>query len=141
MKVFIGLLLALISSMALAEEATETSKTEAAKEDAKKIEWQNTTISDATIKKVQEAKYEYNKCVVNEMKKAIYIKVDSRNATESIIKVCEPILSNIRTVYLEEKIPEVIADRHLKQMRTQTTRNVLQQMMFNDAARKSAGQP
>ena len=39
-------------------------------EEASKEDWQNTTISDATIKKIQESKYVYKKCVVDEMQKA-----------------------------------------------------------------------
>jgi hypothetical protein len=44
-------------------------------------------------------------------------------------------------VYLDEKVPDVIADRHLKQIRTQTTRGVLQQLMYLEAARTSANIP
>jgi hypothetical protein len=43
----------------------------------------------------------------------------------------------MRDVYITEKVPEIIADRHLKQMRLQTTRLVLQDMMFNEAARST----
>lgn len=105
-------------------------------EDAKN-EWHNTTLSDATIKKIQDVKYNYNKCITADMRKIDYMKQDSRFATENIIKACEPNLAEIRKVYLEEKVPEVIADRHLKQIRIQTTRGVLQQMMMLEAARKA----
>jgi hypothetical protein len=104
-------------------------------EEASKDNWQNTTISDATIKKIQEAKYVYKKCVADEMQKAPYQKQESRQATETIVKQCESILSKMRDVYITEKVPEIIADRHLKQMRLQTTRLVLQDMMFNEASR------
>lgn len=120
---FLGLLLC--STLAFAEQEKPTE------------EWHNTTLSDATIKKIQAAKFEYNKCVSTEMQKADYKKIDTRNATEAIIKKCENILGDIRKVYLDEKVPGVIADRHLKQIRTQTTRGVLQQMMYLEAARKS----
>lgn len=116
----------LFSVTATAEQATE--------------EWQNTTITDATIKKIQESKYEYKKCVGEQMQKPAYLKMDSRNATDEIIKYCEPVLSKIREVYLAEKVPGVIADRHLRQIRMQITRNALQGLMFEQAARK-AGQP
>lgn len=133
MKAFFwAVLVAFVTSACVAEETK--------KEEVKKDEWQNTTISEGTIKKIQEAKYGYNKCIVNEMKKSDYVKVDSRHATDSIIKNCESVLADMRKVYLEEKVPDVVADRHLKQMRIQTTRSVLQQMMFNDAARKASGQ-
>jgi hypothetical protein len=102
-----------------------------------KSEWQNTTISEATIAKIQAAKYEYKKCVSDEMQKPAYSSQESRAATEVIIKQCEPVLTKMREVYLAEKVPEVIADRHLKQMRLQTTRDVLQNMMYAEAARQS----
>lgn len=104
-------------------------------EEPSKDDWQNTTISDATIKKIQESKYVYKKCVADEMQKAPYQKQESRQATEAIVKQCENVLAKMRDVYIAEKVPEVIADRHLKQMRLQTTRLVLQDMMYNEAAR------
>ena len=100
-------------------------------------EWENTTISDATIKKIQESKYAYKKCVADEMRKAPYQTQESRKATEAIVKQCESVLAKMRDVYITEKVPEIIADRHLKQMRLQTTRLVLQDMMFNEAARST----
>ena len=102
-----------------------------------KDEWQNTTISDETIRKIQDSKFNYKKCVAEEMKKKEYQSQESRTATEAIVKQCETVLSQMRDVYLAENVPGVIADRHLKQMRLQTTRLVLQDMMFNEAARAS----
>jgi hypothetical protein len=108
--------------------------------DDAKNEWQNTTLSDATIKKIQDAQYQYKKCVGGEMQKSAHQQQESRPATEEIMKQCESVLSQMREVYLAEKVPGPIADRHLKQMRMQTTRNVLQNMMLNEAARKSGQQ-
>ncbi|MDI1279609.1 hypothetical protein [Methylobacter sp.] len=108
--------------------------------DDAKNEWHNTTLSDATIKKIQDAKYQYKKCVSDEMQKTAHQEQESRQATEEIMKQCESVLSQMREVYLAEKVPSIIADRHLKQMRMQTTRNVLQGMMFGEAARKSGQQ-
>ncbi|MGZ5030404.1 MAG: hypothetical protein ACXV8I_07375 [Methylobacter sp.] len=103
-------------------------------------EWQSTTLSDATIKKIQDAQYQYKKCVAGEMQKPAYQEQEIRSATEAIMKQCESVLSQMREIYLAEKVPDTIADRHLKQMRMQTTRNVLQSMMFSEAARKSGQQ-
>jgi hypothetical protein len=114
--------LLLISTVSFAEEPS-------------KDDWQNTTISESTIKKIQESKYVYKKCVADEMQKTPYQKQESRQATEAIVKQCENGLAKMRDVYIAEKVPEVIADRHLKQMRLQTTRLVLQDMMYNEAAR------
>ena len=109
--------------------------------DDAKNEWHNTTLSEATIEKIQAAKYEYKKCVSDEMQKPAYQQQDSRNATEAIIKQCEPVLAKMREVYTGAEVPGIIADRHLKQMRLQTTRDVLQNMMFSEAARKAGNKP
>ncbi len=130
MKHLVFLIVLLVSTSAFAKDT---------KEDAKN-EWHNTTLSDDTIAKIQAAKLDYKKCVIDEMQKGGYLKMDTRNATDAIMKQCETVLGKMREVYLAEKIPEVVADRHLKQMRMETTRKVLQNLMFAEAARK-AGQP
>lgn len=126
MKQVIFLSLLLLSASAYAEES--------------KDEWQNTTLSEETMKKIQEARYQYKRCVGDEMQKPEYQTKESRVSTEAIIKHCEPGLAKMREIYIAEKVPEVIADRHLKQMRIQTTRTALQGMMFSEAARKSSQQ-
>ncbi|MDP3331394.1 MAG: hypothetical protein Q8Q40_04375 [Methylococcaceae bacterium] len=126
MKQIIFLSLLLLSASAYAEES--------------KDEWQNTTLSEETMKKIQEARYQYKRCVGDEMQKPEYQTKESRVSTEAIIKHCEPGLAKMREIYIAEKVPEVIADRHLKQMRIQTTRTALQGMMFSEAARKSSQQ-
>ncbi|MDO9424277.1 MAG: hypothetical protein Q7T40_08830 [Methylobacter sp.] len=108
--------------------------------DDAKNEWHNTTLSDATIKKIQDAGYQYKLCVSAEMQKPAHQQQESRRATEEIMTQCESILSRMREVYLAEKVPGAIADRHLRQMRMQVTRNVLRGMMFGEAARKSGQQ-
>jgi len=105
-----------------------------------KNEWHNTTLSDATIKKIQESSYQYKKCVSAEMQKPAYRDMDIRIGAEQVVKQCEPVLAQVRSIYLEEKVPEVVADRHLKQMRLQSTRSVINTMMLNEAARKSGQQ-
>ena len=106
-----------------------------------KNEWHNTTLSDATVEKIQAAKYDYKKCVGDEMQKPAYQEQDSRKATDTIIKQCEPVLAKMREIYTDAEVPGVIADRHLKQMRLQTTREALQGMMFSEAARKAGYKP
>jgi len=105
-----------------------------------KNEWHNTELSNTTIANIQKAKLEYKKCVSDEMQKPAYKMMDTRLATDTITKMCEPVLGKMREVYLAQKVPAIIADRHLKQMRIHVTRNVLQNLMFAEAARKS-GQP
>jgi len=71
------------------------------------------------------------------MLKPGYAKIESRNATDAIIKQCEQVLAKMRQVYIDAEVPEVIADRHLKKMRIQITRRVLKQQMFAEASRKA----
>ncbi|NOQ36370.1 MAG: hypothetical protein GQ569_10835 [Methylococcaceae bacterium] len=104
-----------------------------------KNEWQATSLTEELIKKIQQSQLHYKECVIAEMQKPAYNELKSKSATEEIIKQCEPALGKMREVYLEEKVPEIIADRHLKKMRIQTTRKLLKELMFKEAA-KAAGQ-
>lgn len=109
--------------------------------DDAKNEWHNTTLSDATIEKIQAVKYEYKKCVGGEMQKPANQNLDSRKATDAIMKKCDPVLTKMREIYAAAEVPDVIARRHEKQLRIQTTREALQGMMFSEAARKAGSQP
>ena len=102
-----------------------------------KNEWHQTTLSEATIKKIQQAQFQYKKGVADEMQKKGYAKIESRSATDAIIKQCENVLSQMRQVYIDAEVPGVIADRHFKKMRISITRRVLKQLMFAEAARLS----
>ena len=103
--------------------------------DDAKNEWHATTLTETVIKNIQQSQFKYKKCVMDEMQKKGYAKIESRNATDAIIKQCEKTLSEMRQVYLDAEVPGVIADRHLKKMRITITRRVLKQMMFAEAAR------
>ncbi len=102
-----------------------------------KNEWHGTSLTEATIKKIQQAQYNYKKCVTDEMMKVGYAKIESRSATDAIIKQCEKTLAKMRQVYLDVEVPGIIADRHLKKMRFDITRRVLKQLMYAEAARKA----
>lgn len=123
-RLFVALMLA--AGLVCAEEAKE--------------EWNETTLKDETIQKIQQAQFTYKKCVVDTMQKPDYAKMESRNATDAIIRLCEPTLAEMRKVYTDAEVPGVIADRHLKKMRIQVTRNLLQELMYAEAAKK-AGMP
>lgn len=123
-------LLIVLSFVANLAYATETPKEE----------WKETSLSEDTIKKIQQAQFTYKKCVIDEMRKPDYGKLESRNATDVIARYCEPTLGEMRKVYTDAGVPGVIADRHLKKMRIQVTRSMLQELMYVEAAKK-AGQP
>lgn len=123
--------LSLTSLPAYAEETDKPSPKE---------EWNDTSLSDDTIQKIQQAQYTYKKCVTDTMQKPDFSKLESRNATDAIIKLCEPVLAEMRKVYTDTNVPGPVADRHLKSLRIRVTRNLLQELMYIEAAKKS-GQP
>lgn len=133
MKAVLFLMFLVSTGAVYAEESKEASE-------APKEEWHDTTLSDEVIQKIQQAQYGYKKCVVDAMRKPEIAKSESRNATDTVIKSCEPVLADMRKVYTDSAVPGEIADRHLKKMRIQVTRNVLQELMYAEAAKK-AGQP
>lgn len=81
----------------------------------------------------------YQNCVNQQMMKFSGIDMDSRAATDMILKACEPILADIRERFLEQEVPEAIADRYLKRKRTRMARNVLFEMMRLSAMRENSG--
>lgn len=123
MKYLLIAALLMVTTVSRAEEASE--------------EWNETTLKEETIQKIQQAQFTYKKCVVDAMKKPEHAKMESRNATDVIIRACEPTLAEIRKVYTDADVPGVIADRHLKKLRIQVTRNLLQELMYAEAAKKS----
>jgi hypothetical protein len=126
MKAVLFSLFLITASGAFAEEA--------------KDEWQGTSLSDETIHKIQQAQYGYKKCVIDAMRQPEIAKQESRYATDSVMKKCEPVLGDLRKVLLDTGVPPAGADRQLKHTRIQVTRNVLQELMYAEAAKKS-GQP
>ncbi|HIA44454.1 MAG TPA: hypothetical protein EYO51_05000 [Methylococcaceae bacterium] len=98
--------------------------------------WQPTTLSDASIKKIQTAKHQYNQCISKEITGLNIGSLDVRDAAHHIIKSCEEKLSIIRQTFLDENVSTLLADRYLKMSRTQTTRTTLKHLMFLDAAKK-----
>jgi hypothetical protein len=127
MKPVLFLMLLMSSSWTFAEDAKE--------------EWHETTLSDDVIHKIQQAQFGYKKCVIDSMRKPEYAKLESRNATDVVIRECEPVLADMRKVYTDSDVPGVVADRHLKKLRIQVTRNVLQELMYAEAAKKAGAQP
>lgn len=125
MKIRLFVILMLVASVAGAKEAGQ--------------EWNATSLSDATIEKIQKAQFNYKKCVVDEMKKPQHLSLESRHATDAVIKNCEPTLAGMRSIYIDAGVPGKIADRHLKALRIKVTRNVLQELMYLEAAKKAGG--
>lgn len=119
-----------------AEAPKTVQKTTDAPQTADK-QWNGSTLSEATIKQVQEDKYNYRQCVYKEAQKQGYQKIDSRVATDAVIKQCEPTLAKVRTTFSNEGVPDIIIDRFLKKTRVDMTRKILQSLMFAEASRKA----
>ena len=113
----------------------DSSNSAALTSDSKSQSWESTTLSDTTIKHIQEAKHQYLLCITTEAKKLYKTNMDSRAATDLILKQCEENLAQIRTVFEQEKVPVAITDRYLKKTRTQTARKVLEEMIIAAATR------
>lgn len=99
--------------------------------------WNGSSLSTETMQKIQTTKYEYKQCVYKEASKQGYKKIDSRVATDAVIKQCESALTKIREVFTNDGVPTVITDRFLKKTRVDMTRKILQSLMFAEAARKA----
>lgn len=104
-------------------------------------EWAETTLSEETIQKIQQAQINYKQCAVDAMRKPDYTKLESRQATDAVIRSCESVLADMRKVYTDVEVPGAIADRHLKKMRIDVTRKVLQQLMYVEAAKQAGAKP
>jgi hypothetical protein len=125
MKSFLFFIFLLSAHLASAEEA----KAPVAEE------WNESVLTEAVIKNIQTGQYNYKKCVSDEMRKPEIAKIESRHATDAVIKACEPVLSTVRSTYTDAGVPGVIADRQLKSLRIKVTRNVLQELMYAEAAK------
>ncbi len=100
--------------------------------------WQPTTLSSETIEKTRVATQAYHVCLDNEINAFRQVRLDSRHATNIILKKCEFELTPIRTALLAEQVPTKIADRLLRRRRNQAVRKVLQSMMFAESRREAA---
>lgn len=103
--------------------------------------WQGTKLSDESIENIQKAKYKYMQCITSEVQKQTYVKMDTRIATDKILQHCEKYLGHVKTVLQQEKVPDAINVRYQKQIRTQTARMVLQQLMLEAASRTAGNKP
>lgn len=125
------------STLPTATATQEIPQINLAKPESTATPWNGTSLSDATIKKVQDVKYAYTQCVYTEAQKKGYAKIDSRVATDAVIKQCESKLAEIRETFTNDGVPKIIADRYLKKTRVVMTRKILKSFMFAEAARKA----
>ncbi|MBE0470684.1 MAG: hypothetical protein IBX55_14395 [Methyloprofundus sp.] len=127
MKKALLFVLCVLSLPALAAEKTQPSGET----------WNGSELSEATIKQVQADKYSYTQCIYKEAQKQGYQKIDSRVATDAVMKQCENELAKIRTTFIDSGVPPIITDRFLKKTRIEMTRQILKSLVFAEAARKT----
>jgi len=128
MKKLIFSLIYLLSFSAYA--ATEASANKGEK-------WNGSSLSNEVISQVQQAKSTYKQCVYTEAQKKGYTKIDTRVATDAIMKQCEPSLGKIRAIFIKAGVPAISTDRFLKKTRVDLTRSILKSLMFAEATRKA----
>lgn len=107
---------------------------------SKENKWNGSTLSNEVIGEVQQAKLTYRQCVYTEAQKKGYMKIDTRVATDAIMKQCEPTLGKIRTIFIDAGVPAITTDRFLKKTRVDLTRSILKSLMFAEATRKASVQ-
>ncbi|MDF1582696.1 MAG: hypothetical protein RQ733_04810 [Methyloprofundus sp.] len=127
MKKALLFVLCVLSLPALAAEKTQPSGET----------WNGSELTEATIKQVQADKYSYTQCIYKEAQKQGYQKIDSRVATDAVMKQCESELAKIRATFIDSGVPPIITDRFLKKTRIEMTRQILKSLVFAEAARNT----
>lgn len=99
-------------------------------------EWKSTTLSQATIEKVNQATLAYHRCLSHEIEEFRYTGQDSRAETDRMLKDCEPELMPIRKAFDAEHVLPQISDRYLRRKRNQAARRLVQIIMAAEAAHR-----
>ncbi len=113
----------------------------AAEEEAIKQEWQPTTLSDATLAKVNAGVEHYQTCLNDETRKHLQDKEDSRQVTDLILRNCEMKLTAVKAAFDGEKVPGVISDRYIRSKRSRAAQQVVKVVMQVQAERHSQAHP
>lgn len=100
-------------------------------------QWQASTLSAESIHKIQTKTEAYHQCLHKEVSGFPLSAVDSRDATNAILKKCEPRLIPIRELLLLENVTPRVANRYLLSKRHQAARNVLKSMMYAESQRQA----
>lgn len=139
MKAFLYLMvmLSILSGCASDETNKSIADVPSTTDKTSEAAWNTSVLTEQSIKKIQQSKQDYLVCISDEMQKHLNSEaknMDSRHATDKVLKICESSLAKVRIVFLEQNAPEAVANQYLKRTRTQTARKVLQEMMYASAA-------
>ena len=102
-----------------------------------KQEWQPTTLSEATLEKVQAGVADYQKCLNDETRQHMKDPDDSRRVADLILGKCEARLTVVRKAFDAEQVPPVISDRYVRSKRSRGAQQVMKIVMAQEAARAS----
>jgi hypothetical protein len=97
--------------------------------------WQPSTLSEKTLKKVDEAVLAYQKCLNDETRQHLKDPEDSRRVTDLILNACDGRLAPIKPAFRAEKVPDPLAERYLRRKRSQAAQQVLRVVMAEQALR------
>ena len=92
--------------------------------------WNPSILSEQTIQKINQQTKVYHQCLDRQITTFNLKGIDSRDASNWILKQCENQLDPIRAALLNEKVPVEIANRYLLKKKHQAARKVLRFMMF-----------
>lgn len=104
-------------------------------------EWQASSLSPATIEKLNSATLTYHQCLNKQVLAFNAPGTDSRDATNWVMKQCEAELGPMHAALAEEKVPAPVIERYQRRKRNQAVRKVLQAMMYAESMKASAGNP
>jgi hypothetical protein len=102
--------------------------------------WEPSTLSPATIDKVQASLKVYQQCANDETRAHLNDKMDSRKVTDLILKNCEDRLIPIKAAFDAEKVPDAISERYLRSKRSWAGQQILRVVMANQAVQSTTSE-
>ncbi|BBL74840.1 hypothetical protein [Methylomagnum ishizawai] len=95
--------------------------------------WEPSTLSPATLDKVQASLKVYQQCVNDETRAHLNDKMDSRQVADLILRNCEDKLNGIKTAFDAEKVPAPISERYMRSKRSMAAQQILRVVMAHQA--------
>lgn len=100
-------------------------------------QWTPSTVSDKAWAQVRQAKGAYDLCLSQQLATNVVKDADPRLLTDTILKACEEHLNPIRTAFRDEKVPDEMVDRYLRQQRSRAAQSLVRELMGAQAVRQS----
>lgn len=97
--------------------------------------WQASVLSEQAQEKVLAQVRVYQQCINQETQKHVNDQGDSRRITDLILKNCEGQLSMVKTILINEKVPEQNADLYIRSKGSRAAQQVVREVMGTQAMR------